>query len=162
MSLTPQQLRYLDVIIDKSEEELLYEIARGMLAGVTNSAQPDYETKSGGPGQSKTERQEAQRNAVPNELVSEYAKPFLEPHIPQAREGALSFRGRVFKLVCDPNTLKPNEWAIDATTGPAKDVVVAVITALAVQHSVAMSMAMPSVVFLLQNGLKFFCSTKPI
>jgi hypothetical protein len=161
MPLTSQQLRYLDAIIDKSEEELLYEIARGMLAGITNSARPDYETKSGGPGQSKAERLEARRNAVPDEPVSEYVKPLLEPHIPQAKESALSFRERVFKVVCDPDTLKPKEWAVDATTGHAKDVLVAVITALTAQHSVAMSMAMPSVVLLLKNGLKFFCSTKP-
>lgn len=161
-TLTAQQLRYLDSIIDRTENELLFEVAHGLVSGVTNSAGPGYETKSGGPGQTKEERQRARQSAVPDKPVSEYVKPFLEPHLPQAKERALSFKAKVYQLVCDAGTLKPKDWATDATTGDMRNVVVAVVMALTAEHNVAMSVIMPSVAWLLKLGLNKFCSVKTL
>lgn len=159
-SLTLQQLRYLDAIIDKSEEELLYEIARGMISGVTNSVRPDYETKAGGPGQSKEERQEARRNAVPDKLVDENVKSFLEPHLPQAKEKAQSILAKIYQLLCDEKTQKPKGWALDIATGETRNLVVIVAAQLAPQHIATTTVIIASVAWSLKGGLHLLCAAK--
>ena len=159
-SLSPQQLRYLDSIIGMSEEELLYEIAREMLSGVTNSVRPDYEIKAGGPGQSKEERREARRNAVPDKPVDEYVKPLLEPHLPEAKEKAQSILTKIHQLLCDEKTQKPKEWALDIATGETRNLVVIVAAQLAPQHIATITVILASVAWSLKGGLHLLCATK--
>lgn len=159
-SLTPQQLRYLDTIIDKSEEVLLYEIARGMMSGVTNSVRPDLETKAGGPGPSREEIQEARHNAVPDKLVGESMKPFLESHLSQAKETAQSFLAKIHRFLCDEETQKPKGWALDIATGETKNLAIAVIAYLAPQHVANVTVIIASVSLSLKGGLNLLCATK--
>ena len=160
--LSRQQSHYLDSIIDKSYNELLFEIARGMLSGVTASAGPGYETKSGGPKSSNEEDQKFQLSNVPREPVDEFLKPALEPHLSYAEKKVQALHSQVYQLVCNAEEQKPKEWALDASTGQTKDIVVGVVSALTAKYSIAMGIAIPVVVYLLKKGLYQFCSASPL
>lgn len=156
--MTSEQERYIAAILDKSEQDLLYEIASGSLQGVTASAQPPYETKSAG-SREKYFRELLRR--VPSHPVSEYVKPVLEPHLERARDTLQLARTRLYRLLCDAETQKPNGLALEFCTGEGRNIIVNIASLLLEHYSTAVAVGLPIAVYLTRNGIQGFCATKP-
>ena len=75
MALDPRQLHYLESILDKSEEELLFEVAHGATLGIVASAQGPQTRDARGPRPPSLEEIRRWRNVVPSGPITEYQKP---------------------------------------------------------------------------------------
>ena len=154
MALTAEQDRYISAILEKSELDLLYEVASGSMQGITASAQQTSP-------QERLARFQRLLRRIPSSPITVYHKPGLEIHLESARKTVLTAHLRLFRLLCDPTTAKPTELVQDITTGQIKDVVAGVAGVLLNQYSTALAVGLPVAVLLLRNGLKYFCATKP-
>jgi hypothetical protein len=162
--MTPQQTRYIDSLLDKSEQDLLFEIARQALSGIRNSGYSGTRGKDSGPIwiELKEQKPEEVLNRVPEAPVSEQQKQVLADFIDAAREKFATMRPRLYGLLCDASTQKPKDMALDIATGQIKDVVASFASLLLVKYSVAMSVGIPVVVLALKNGLFAFCTIPPV
>lgn len=151
--LTAEQQWYLDSLLDHSEEELLLEITKGLLSGITASAKPRP--------QPTAQSREAYRNRVPRQPVNKYEKPVLEPFVKHAHDTVDSARARLYSLLCDAATLKPTQQAIEALTGTEKEVIAGVVGILFARYNEIMAVAIPTAVLLLKKGLTMYCAAKP-
>jgi hypothetical protein len=156
--MTPEQEQYINAILDKSEEDLLYEIASGTLQGVTASAKPPYETKS---ADSREQYFRQLLRRVPSRPVSEYVKPVLEPHLERARDTMNLARKRLYNLLCDATTQKPNGLALEFCTGEGRNIIVNVASILLEHYNTAIAVGLPVAVYLVRNGIQKFCAIKP-
>jgi hypothetical protein len=155
MTITLEQERYINAIIEKSDEDLLYEVASGSLIGVTASAKPPYD-----PSKPESRRQylyQLQRR-VPNGPVSEYAKPALVPHLPLAQRTIQTAHTRLYRMLCDPATKTPNKVATEICSGEARNIIVNLASLLLTQYDMAIAMGLPTAVFLMRTGIHKFCA----
>ena len=161
--MTPQQTRYIDSLLDKSEQDLLFEIARQALSGIRNSGYSGTREQRGRPVwiELKEQKPEEVLNRVPDAPVTEQQKQVLHEFLDVARQKFATVRPRLYALLCDATTQKPKDMALDIATGQVKDVVAGVATALLAQYNVAMSVGIPVVVLALKHGLFAFCTTSP-
>jgi hypothetical protein len=155
MALTTEQDRYISAIFDKSETDLLFEIASGSVQGITASAyQPNPEERLA--------RFQRLLRRIPSGPITVYHKPGLEVHLESARKTVKTAQMRLFQLLCDPNTAKPTELVQDIITGQVKDIIAGVAGVLLSQYGTALAVGLPVAVLLLRNGLKYFCAIKPV
>jgi hypothetical protein len=162
--MTLQQTRYIDSLLDKSEQDLLFEIARQALSGVRNSGYSGTRGRENGPIwiELKEQKPEEVLNRVPEAPVNEQQKQVLAEFLDVAREKFATVRPRLYALLCDASTQKPKDMALDVATGQIKDVVASFASLLLVKYSVAMSVGIPVVVLALKNGLFAFCTAPPV
>lgn len=154
MALTAEQDRYISAILEKSELDLLYEVASGSVQGITASAQqPSPEERIA--------RFQRLLRRVPAGPITIYHKPGLEIHLESARGTVRTAHLRLYRLLCDPATAKPTELVQDITTGQIKDIVAGVAGVMLSQYGTALAVGLPVAVLLLRNGLKHFCAIKP-
>ncbi len=156
--MSPDQDRYLLALLDKSDTELLYEVAAGSLTGITASARPPYEQKS---AESRANRLRQLLAQVPRRPIEEFQKEFLTPFLTSARKQVQTSHAQLYRLLCDATTYQPTALALDITTGQIKDIIAGVATVLMTHYSTAASVAIPVAVLLARNGLKAFCTTPP-
>jgi hypothetical protein len=157
--MTPAQENYLDLILDKSDEDLLYEIARHTIAPIMASG--DTRSQQGPKrfpiGQLPSQ---ARLNQVPSAPVPDSAKPALTSFLGIAQSKVNAMRSRLYAALCDSATQAPNEWAVDISTGQRKEIVVAVATALLTKYATEMSIGIPVAIYYLKKGLASFCAAK--
>lgn len=154
MALTAEQERYISAILDKSELELLYEVASGSVQGITASAQQPS------PAERMARFQQLLRR-VPARPITEYHKPALEIHLDAARKTLETAKARLYRLLCDPNSPKLNGLTMDIFTGDIKEIVMAAASALLSQYGMAVAVGIPASIILLRRGVQRFCATKP-
>lgn len=65
---------------------------------------------------------------------------------------------RIHTLLCNSNTLKPYDWAVDAASGNTKDLIAAVAGLLLTNYAAIMAVALPCAVIALKKGLFAFCA----
>jgi hypothetical protein len=164
LNMTSQQTRYIDSLLDKSEQDLLFEIARQTLSGVRNSGYSGTRGKDNGPIwiELKEQKPEEVLNRVPEAPVNEQQKQVLVDYLDVARERFATVRLRLYVLLCDSTTQKPKDMALDIATGQIKDVVAGVAGALLAQYSIAVSIGIPVAVLAMKQGLFAFCATRPV
>lgn len=161
--MTTEQERYLDSILDKSEEDLLFEIARQALSGIRNSGYSGTRGNNGGPVwiELKEQKPEEALNRVPAAPVNEQQKQILAGQLEVARARFVTLQLRMYALLCDAATQKPKDMALDIATGQIKDVVAGIASALLAQYSIAVSIGLPVAVLAMKHGLFAFCATQP-
>ena len=151
--LTTEQQRYLDSILDHSDEDLLLEITKGTLSGITASAAPHPPRTP--------ESWEAYRNRVPRRPIEEYEKPIFEPFVETTQKTVSSVRLRLYGLLCDATTLKPTQQTVEALTGTEKEVIAGVAGIIFAYYNGIMAVAIPTAVLLIKKGLAVYCAAKP-
>lgn len=151
--LTSEQQRYLDSIIGHSDDELLLEITRGQLSGITASTKPRSPS---------AQSREEYRKRVPKRPVEyEYERQTLVPFVKHAQASVQSIQSKLYVLLCDAELLKPKQQAIEALTSTEKDVIAGVATILFARYNEIMAVAIPAAILLARKGLTSFCATKP-
>lgn len=157
--LTPEQLDYIEALLHTADEGLLLEIAA---CNVKNQQlERDISFAATASMEAMHFLMAQYSSWVPLSMVAEQFRLNYLPLLPQAKQTVDLFSHYLYEIVCSPETQKPQEWALDATTGQVKDLVVSIITALTAQYSVPVSIAIPATIILLKKGLLNFCAAPP-
>lgn len=144
--MNADQERYLDSLLDKSERELLFEVARAsyspiMASGGTRSHQGPVRFPIG-----RIPPRE-QLNRVPNSPVTEPQKLGLVSFLGIAQKRVDAMHGRLYSILCDSASQKPTDSSLDMATGQVKDIVAAAVTILLTKYNTEVSIGIPIAVY---------------
>jgi hypothetical protein len=158
--MNADQERYLDSLLDKSERELLFEIARASYSPIMASG---GKRSQQGPvrfpvGQIPSREQ---LNRVPNGPVTEPQKAGLVSFLNIAQKRVDTMHARLYAALCDSANKKPTDSSIDIATGQVKDIVAAAVSILLTKYNTEVSIGIPVAVYYLKKGLFTFCQNPP-
>lgn len=158
--MNAEQERYLVSLLDKSEQDLLFEVARASYSPIMASG---GKRSQQGPVRFPIGRipPREQLNRVPNGPVTEAQKSGLASFLGIAQKKVDAMHSRLYSILCDSATQKPTDSSLDVATGQIKDIAAAAVTILLTKHNTEVSIGIPIAVYYLKRGLFTFCQNPP-
>lgn len=86
---------------------------------------------------------------------------YSAPYVEMGRELWIAAEYEIHSLLCDRNGRKAREWVVEVVSGDARDLVIAIMTALVASLNVPLSIAIPIAALAVKRELAAFCRLRP-